>query len=187
MCWYNINLPHVSSERWLHAKTLIRHLVWIKAKSLGIIWGSKFWTHPWLISLMLSGYVGTNPCSHERWRMLLQQINVLVLLMHSGRGRRRSSVPMPKWCWSAASWTWGRISTSWESLPNTDSFRSPMNRWGETTARALSASESAALCLQAPTLLKLETDCCNLSCGKNWSVFFKLFNIHIFGTCMTYC
>ena len=50
---------------------------------------------------------------------------------HSGKERRRSSVLMPKWCWLAASWTWGRTSTSWESFPSTDSFLSPTSRWGE--------------------------------------------------------
>lgn len=55
---------------------------------------------------------------------------MFVSLIHSGKVKHRSSAPMPKWCLSAASWTWGRTSTSWESFPNTDSFLSHMSRWG---------------------------------------------------------
>lgn len=56
---------------------------------------------------------------------------VPVLVTRSGRVRPRSSVPTPRWCWSAASWTWGLTWTSWGSSPSTDSSPSPTNRWAE--------------------------------------------------------
>lgn len=49
--------------------------------------------------------------------------------LNSGRGKRRSFVPVPKWCWWAASWTWGRTSAPWGSSPSSASYRSPTSRW----------------------------------------------------------
>lgn len=155
--------------------------------------------------------MGINPCSQvpksckkpilEEWRLRWQQINVLILLIHSGRVRRRSSVPMPKWCWSAASWTWGRTSTSWESLPNTDSFPSPTNRWGENTTYLLNVFVFFSMEVQPVS------ESINSIKAWNWLLFllpqpnnatvifhvwrtemylFYLFNSNIFGTCMTH-
>ena len=111
--------------------TFPRLLSWTNVFYRESIYSPRSWGTRCQRSQRLSLCLGSSPLIFGRIT------DVFLCLSDSGKGRRRSSVPTPKWCWLAVSWTWGQMSTPWGNSPSSASSPSPTSRWEQEDDRCV--------------------------------------------------